>query len=169
MNDLLARAVRAGHAFTTGFELIGKEMPEPIAGEFRQTYEQQNLGLPLKDSFQNLLLRVPLPDVHVFVTALSIQRESGGNLAEILDNLSRIIRERFRLRKQVKVHTAQGRMSLYVLTAVAPALGLFVFMTNPDYIALLFTTSSGLKMLIVGVVLQLLGFFTISRIVRPKI
>jgi tight adherence protein B len=167
--DLLARAVRAGHAFTTGFELIGKEMPEPVAGEFRKTYEQQNLGLPLKDAFQNLLLRVPLPDVHVFVTALNIQRESGGNLAEILDNLSKIIRERFKLKKQVKVYTAQGRMSLYVLTAVAPALGVVFFFMNPDYISLLFTTSRGLKMLLTGIILQILGFITISRIVRPKI
>jgi len=167
--DLLARAVRAGHAFTTGFELIGKEMPEPVAGEFRLTYEQQNLGLPLKEAFQNLLIRIPQPDVHIFVTALNIQRESGGNLAEILDNLSKIIRERFKLMKQVKVYTAQGRISLFVLIAVTPVLALFFSISAPEYISLLVTTSLGWKMIITGVVLQILGFFTISRIIRPKI
>ncbi len=167
--DLLARAVRAGHAFTTGFELIGKEMPEPVAGEFRQTYDQQNLGLPMKDAFQNFLSRVPLADVHVFVTALNIQRESGGNLAEILDNLSKVIRERFKLMRQVKVYTAQGRLSLYILTAVAPALALLFFFMNPDHISLLFTDPLGIKMVIAAVILQLIGFFTISRIVRPKV
>lgn len=167
--DLLSRAVRAGHAFTTGFELIGKEMPEPVAGEFRMTYDQQNLGLPLREAFSNLLIRVPLPDVHVFVTALNIQRESGGNLAEILDNLAKVIRERFKLMRQVKVYTAQGRITLYILSAVAPGLVLFMIMSNPDYIALLYKTSAGVKLIITAVVLQLLGFFTIKRIIRPKV
>lgn len=167
--DLLARAVRAGHAFTTGFELIGKEMPEPVAGEFRLTYEQQNRGLPLKDAFQNLLLRVPLPDVHVFVTALIIQRESGGNLAEILDNLSNIIRERFKLFRQVKVFTAQGRISLIILMAVPPLLALVFSATAKDYISLLITTSLGRKMIVAGVILQVLGYFSINRIIRPKV
>lgn len=167
--DLLARAVRAGHAFTTGFELIGKEMPEPVAGEFRLTFEQQNHGLPLKDAFQNLLLRVPLPDVHVFVTALIIQRESGGNLAEILDNLSNIIRERFKLFRQVKVFTAQGRISLIILMAVPPLLALVFSATARDYISLLITTSLGRKMIIAGVILQVLGYFSINRIIRPKV
>lgn len=167
--DLLARAVRAGHAFTTGFELIGKEMPEPVAGEFRVTFEQQNLGLPLRDAFENLLIRVPLSDVHVFVTALNIQRESGGNLAEILDNLSKIIRERFKLMRQVKVYTAQGRVTLYILSAVAPGLVLFMSFSNPEYLVPLYTTSAGVKLIIAAVVLQLLGFFTISRIIRPKV
>jgi len=167
--DLLARAVRAGHAFTTGFELIGKEMPEPIAGEFRLTYEQQNLGLPLKNAFENLLLRVPLPDVHIFVTALNIQRESGGNLAEILDNLSKIIRERFKLFRQVKVYTAQGRISLFILIAITPLLVLMFTILAPQYISLLVTTSTGWKLVIAGIVLQILGYIAINRIIRPRI
>jgi len=167
--DLMSRAVRAGHAFTTGFELIGRELPEPVAGEFRLTYEQQNLGLPVKEAFQNLLVRVPLEDVHVFVTALNIQRESGGNLAEILDNLSKIIRERFKLKKQIKVYTAQGRITLYILSAVAPCMLVFFSFSNPDYMAPLFDTVQGVKMIVAAAALQLMGFFTISRIVRPKI
>lgn len=166
--DLLARAVRAGHAFTTGLELIGKEMPEPVAGEFRLTYEQQNLGLPLRDTFHNLLYRVPLSDVHVFVTALLIQRESGGNLAEILENLARVIRERFKLFKQVKVYTAQGRISLYILTAVPPIFGVLLFFLNRDYISLLFTHPLGIKMLAAGVILQIVGFLVIRKIIEPK-
>src|SRR5437867_5857724 len=101
--DLLARAVRAGHAFTTGFSLIATEMPEPIAGEFRTAFEQQNLGLPLAEALRNLSIRMPLPDVLIFLAALNIQRESGGNLGEVLDNLSHVIRERFRLLRQVQV------------------------------------------------------------------
>ncbi len=167
--DLLARAVRAGHAFTTGLELIGSEMPEPVAMEFRRTYEQQNLGLPLKEALQNLLVRVPRPDVHVFVTALIIQRESGGNLAEILDNLSRVIRERFKLYRQVKVFTAQGRMSLYVLTGMPFVVGLGLFLLNREYISRLFIDPLGQKMLVVMFVLLILGYFVINRIIQPKI
>ncbi len=166
--DLLARAVRAGHAFTTGLDLIGKEMPEPVASEFRMTFEQQNLGLPLREAFQNLLLRVPLSDVHVFVTALLIQRESGGNLAEILENLATIIRDRFKLMRQVKVYTAQGRITLVILTAIAPLLFLIIFVMNREYISLLFTDPLGRKMLIAAVVMQILGFLMIRKIIQPK-
>ncbi|HSW40362.1 MAG TPA: type II secretion system F family protein, partial [Acidobacteriota bacterium] len=125
--DLLGRAVRAGHAFTTGLDLIAKEMPAPVSEEFQRVYEQQNLGLPLRNAFENMMRRIPLTDVRVFVTALIIQRESGGNLAEILDNLSQVIRERFKLARQIRVHTAQGRASLYILVAVAPALGILFY------------------------------------------
>jgi tight adherence protein B len=166
--DLLGRAVRAGHAFTTGLELIATEMPEPVATEFRRTYEQQNVGLSLREALNTLLSRVPTPDVHVFVTALIIQREAGGNLAEVLDNLSRIIRERFKLSRQVKVFTAQGRMSLYVLTALTPVVGFCLYLLNPQYILRLFTDPLGKKMLIVAVCLELMGYFVINRITRPK-
>lgn len=166
--DLLARAVRAGHAFTTALELIGKEMPEPIAGEFRIAYEQQNLGLPLREAFQNLLLRVPLPDVHVFVSALLIQRESGGNLAEILENLARIIRDRFKLMRQVKVYTAQGRVTLYVLSSVAPFLLIALYFLNRQYVMLLIEDPIGQIIFVVSLLLQILGFFTIRKIIQPK-
>ncbi len=166
--DLLGRAVRAGHAFTTGLDLIAKEMPSPISDEFQRTYEQQNLGLPIKDAFQNMMKRVPLADVRIFVTALVIQRESGGNLAEILDNLSHVIRERFKLMRQIRVYTAQGRLSLYLLVAVPPIMGLMVYMMNREYIMRLFTDPLGIQMLVAGVILQVMGYFVIRKIIQPK-
>ena len=166
--DLLARAVRAGHAFTTGLELIAKEMPAPLAEEFQRTYEQQNLGLPLRDAFENLMRRVPMTDVRLFVTALMIQRDAGGNLAEILDNLSAVIRERFKLMRQVRVFTAQGRMSLYVLVAIPPLMGIMIYFFQRDYIMRLFTDPLGIKFLIVGILLQVAGYFVIRKITQPK-
>ncbi len=166
--DLLCRAVRAGHAFTTGLELIAKEMPSPLAEEFQRTYEQQNLGLPLRDAFENLMRRIPLTDVRLFVTALMIQRESGGNLAEILDNLAFVIRERFKLVRQIRVFTAQGRMSLYVLVAIPPLMGLMIYFFQPKYIMRLFTDPLGIKFLVTGIVLQIIGYFVIRKITQPK-
>lgn len=167
--DLLARAVRAGHAFTSGLEMIAKEMPAPLGEEFLRTYEQQNLGLPIRDALENMARRMPLPDVRIFVTALLIQRESGGNLAEILDNLSGVIRERFKLMRQIKVYTAQGRITLYLLVALPPAVALMIFFINRDYFMLLVTEPLGHKFLIAGVILQVLGYFVIRKIVQPKI
>jgi len=162
--DLLARAVRAGHAFTTGFELIAAEMPEPLAGEFRTTYDQQNLGLPLREALQNLIERVPSGDVRLFVTALQIQRESGGNLAEILDNLSEVIRARFTLYRHIKTVTAEGRMSLYFLMVLPIAAGILMYLTNPDYMAPLFEEPLGHQLLEVAVGLQILGYLVIRKI-----
>ena len=116
--DLLGRAVRAGHAFTTGLEMIAKESPEPIASEFRTTFEEQNFGLPLRDALLNMTERIPSIDVRFFVTALLIQKETGGNLAEILDGLARVIRDRFRIYREVKVRTAQGRLTAGILIAL---------------------------------------------------
>ncbi len=166
--DLLGRAVRAGHAFTTGLELISKEMPSPVSDEFQRTYEQQNLGLPIREAFQNMMKRVPLADVRIFVTALIIQRESGGNLAEILDNLSHVIRERFKLMRQIRVYTAQGRLSLYLLVSVPPVMGLMVYFMDRDYIMRLFNDPLGIQMLVAGVVMQVMGYFVIRKIIQPK-
>ena len=166
--ELLGRAVRAGHAFTTGLSLISKEMPSPIADEFERTYEQQNLGLPLKAAFENLMRRVPLTDVRIFVTALMIQRESGGNLAEILDNLASVIRDRFKLVRQIRVYTAQGRLSLYLLVAVPPIMALLLFSLDPEYIMRLFNDPLGNRFLIAGILMQVLGYFTIRKIIQPK-
>ena len=116
--DLLGRAVRAGHAFTTGLEMIAKESAEPIASEFRTTFEEQNFGLPLRDALLNMTERIPSIDVRFFVTALLIQKETGGNLAEILDGLARVIRDRFRIYREVRVRTAQGRLTAGILIAL---------------------------------------------------
>jgi tight adherence protein B len=167
--DLLARAVRAGHAFTTGLELIASEMPEPIAGEFRITYEQQNFGMPLREALQNMAVRMPLSDVNFFISALQIQRESGGNLAEVLDNLSTVIRERFKILRQVKVFTAQGRMTLYLLVGLAPFTVLMLFLVNPKYISVLFTDPLGKQFLAGGVALEVLGYLVIRKIIRIKV
>lgn len=167
--DLLARAVRAGHAFTSGLELISKEMPEPVATEFRVVYDQQNLGLPMKEALNNLTVRVPLPDVRVFVTSLQIQRESGGNLAEILDNLSTVVRERFKIYRQIRTYAAQGRLSMYVLMAMPPATAVLMYLSNPEYLRILFEERMGHFMLIGAVVSQLIGYFVIRKIIQIKV
>ncbi len=167
--DLLARSVLAGHAFTTGFELIADEMPEPVAEEFRTTYDQQNLGLPLSESLQNLIERVPGGDVRLFVTALQIQRESGGNLAEILDNLSKVIRERYILYRHIKTSTAEGRLSLYFLMALPVVTGILMYLTNPDYMTPLFEEPLGHTFIEVAVGLQILGYFVIRKITSMKV
>ncbi len=118
--DTLARAVRAGHAFTTALEMISNEIAEPLASEFRKLYEEQKFGMPVRDALMNLTERVPLVDVKFFVTAVMLQRETGGNLAEILDNLSYVIRERFKIQRQVRVHTAQGRLTMALLMGMPP-------------------------------------------------
>jgi tight adherence protein B len=119
--DTLARAVRAGHAFTTALEMISNEVAEPLASEFRKLFEEQKFGMPVRDALMNLTERVPLVDIKFFVTAVMLQRETGGNLAEILDNLSYVIRERFKIQRQVRVHTAQGRLTMALLMAMPPA------------------------------------------------
>jgi tight adherence protein B len=166
--DLLCRAVRAGHAFTTGLELIAKEMPSPVSDEFQRTYEQQNMGLPLRDALEGLVRRIPLTDVRIFVTALMIQRESGGNLAEILDNLSHVIRERYKLMRQIRTYTAQGRLSLYLLVSIPPLMGVMIYSMDREYIMRLFTDPLGIKFLITGIVLQVIGYFVIRKIIQPK-
>jgi tight adherence protein B len=167
--DLLGRAVRAGHAFTTGFELIGKELPDPVGEEFRLAFQQQNLGLPLRDALQNMAVRVPLPDVRIFVSSLQIQRESGGNLGEILDTMSYVVRERFKLRRQIQIFTAEGRLSSYMLTAIPfVALG-GMSILQPDYIRPLFVDPAGHMALTVAAVLQVIGYIVINRIIKIKV
>jgi len=167
--DLLGRAVRAGHAFTTGFELIGKELPDPVGEEFRIAFQQQSLGLPLKEALGNLAIRMPLPDVRIFVSSLQIQRESGGNLGEILDTMSTIVRERFKLRRQVRIYTAEGRLSMYMLTAIPFVALIGLQILQPQYIAPLFTDPRGHMALAVAAILQVIGYIVLSRIIKIKI
>jgi len=167
--DLLGRAVRAGHAFTTGIEMVGKELPEPVAGEFRTTFEEQNFGLPLKEALLNLAERVPLIDVRFFVIALLIQKESGGNLAEILDNLANLIRERFKILGEVRIRTAQGRMTAGILISLPPAMMGMLGAMNPGYIRLLFTDPWGPYMLIAAFSLQAIGSAMLWKIVHIEV
>ena len=167
--DTLARAVRAGHAFTTALELIANEISEPIAGEFRQLYEEQKFGLPVREALLNLTERIPLVDVKFFVTAVMLQRETGGNLAEILDNLSYVIRERFKIMRQVRVHTAQGRMTMLLLMALPPIIVVTMRILNPGFIQPLFTDQIGHILIVAGITLQTLGYFVIRRIIAIQV
>src|SRR5438445_3259750 len=167
--DLLGRAVRAGHAFTTGVEMISKYFAEPLAGEFRTAFEEQNFGLPLRDALMNLAERVPIIDVRFFITALMIQKETGGNLAEILDGLARVIRERFRIYRDVRVRTAQGRLTAGILIALPIAMMAILSIINPKYISILFTDPQGPKMLIIAAVLQVIGSAILWKIIHFEV
>ena len=167
--DLLGRAIRSGHAINTGIEMIAKEIPEPVAGEFRITFEEQNFGLPLKDSLLNLCDRVPLIDVRFFVSALLVQKETGGNLAEILDTLSAVIRERFKIYGEIRIKTAQGRLTAGILIALPPAMTLALGVLNPPYIRLLFTDPWGPYMLGTAATLQVVGSVILWKIVHIEV
>jgi len=167
--DTLARAVRAGHAFTTALEMITSEVAEPIAGEFRQLFEEQKFGMPVRDALMNLTDRVPLVDVKFFVTAVMLQRETGGNLAEILDNLSYVIRERFKIQRQVRVYTAQGRLTMALLMCMPPIIVAAMLLLNPSFIRPLFVDPIGHTLLVGGIVLQTIGYFVIRRIIRIQV
>ena len=167
--DTLARAVRAGHAFTTALELITNEIAEPIAGEFRQLYEEQKFGMPVRDALMNLTERVPLVDVKFFVTAVMLQRETGGNLAEILDNLSYVIRERFKIQRQVRVYTAQGRLTMAMLMGMPPIIVTLMLILNPGFIHPLFADPIGHALVVAGITLQTVGYFVIRKIIRIQV
>lgn len=167
--DTLARAVRAGHAFTTALEMITSEVAEPVAGEFRQLFEEQKFGMPVRDALMNLTDRVPLVDVKFFVTAVMLQRETGGNLAEILDNLSYVIRERFKIQRQVRVYTAQGRLTMALLMGMPPIIVVVMLALNPSFIRPLFADPIGHTLLVAGIVLQTVGYFVIRKIIRIRV
>jgi tight adherence protein B len=167
--DLLGRAVRAGHAFTTGMEMIAKESDEPIGGEFRTTFEEQNFGLPLRDTLLNLTERVPLIDVRFFVTSLMIQKETGGNLAEILDGLSRVIRDRFRIHREVQTKTAQGKLTAAILIAIPPIMLLALSALNPSYMKTLTEDPLGPTIIGVAAALQIMGSALLWKIIHIEV
>ena len=167
--DTLARAVRAGHAFTTALEMITDEVAEPVSGEFRQLYEEQKFGMPVRDALMNLTDRMPLVDVKFFVTAVMLQRETGGNLAEILDNLSYVIRERFKIQRQVRVYTAQGRLTMALLMGMPPIIVTVMLILNPSFIHPLFADPIGHVLLVAGLTLQTIGYFVIRKIIRIQV
>ncbi len=167
--ELLARATRAGHAFTTAIELIGNELGEPVGGEFRKMFEEQKFGLPVRDALLNLAERVPLIDVKFFVTSVMLQRETGGNLAEILDKLSYVIRERFKILRQVRVYTAQGRLTMGILMSLPPGVVLMFAVMDLNFIRPLWTDPIGHGLIAAGVVMQTIGFFLIRRIIHIQV
>jgi len=167
--DTLARAVRAGHAFTTAIEMIASEVAEPVCGEFRKLYEEQKFGMPVRDALINLTERMPLVDVKFFVTAVMLQRETGGNLAEILDNLSYVIRERFKIQRQVRVYTAQGRLTMALLMGMPPIIVVVMLMIEPAFIHPLFADPIGHTLVVAGITLQTIGYFVIRKIIKIQV
>ena len=167
--DLMARAVRAGHAFGAGMKMVADELHAPVGPEFKKAFEEQNFGLSMKESLNNLSVRVPILDVRFFSTAVLIQRETGGNLAEILDNLAGVVRERFKIRRQVRTHTAHGRYTGYVLLALPPFLAVALQFINPEHMELLFKDSIGQTLIIAAVVMQAIGWFWIKQVVKIEV
>jgi len=167
--DLLARAVRAGHAFTTAFSLIGEEMADPVAAEFRFTHRQQSMGLPLREALGNMATRLPLPDVRIFVSAIQIQRDTGGNLGEILDTLSSVVRERFKIMREVRVLTAEGRLSMYFLVGTPIFVGIMMYWLNPENMQILFTDPMGRTALGGAAVMQFFGYLIIRKMIKLKV
>lgn len=164
--ELLSRAVRAGNPITSGVKIVADEAGEPIASEFQRAFEEQRFGLPFEDALRALAQRVPLVDMRMAVTAILIQREVGGNLAEVLDTLADVIRQRFTMRRQLRVHTAQGRMSGYVLAGLPLVVGFIIYLINPQYVGLLTTHPLGRLMLGMAISMQIVGFLWIRRIVN---
>ncbi len=167
--EFVARSMRAGHAFSVSLEMIHREFQEPLAGEFRRTFEENNLGLPLEVALQKLAVRVPSLDVHFFVSAVLLQKRTGGNLAEILDKLAYIIRERFKLRGRIRAISAHGKMTGLALTLIPVGVGALMFVVNPDYVRFFFLDEVGNYMLATAVALQLIGYGIIQKIVKIEV
>jgi tight adherence protein B len=167
--DLLSRAIRAGHAFQTAMGMVADELPAPVGVEFKKAFDQQNFGLPLQEALDDLAVRVPLMDVRFFVTAVLIQRETGGNLSEILDNLAHVVRERFKILRQVRVHTAHGRFTGWVLLALPAALGIALMFINPDHMNLLFRERMGQMMISIAIVMQTVGYIWIRKVIKIEV
>ncbi|MFN7917556.1 MAG: type II secretion system F family protein [Vicinamibacterales bacterium] len=163
--ELIARALRAGHAFPTGIKIAADELPEPAGPEFRLLYERQNFGAPIPEALRAFAERVPTIDARFFVTAVMTQREAGGNLSEILDRLAAVMRERFRIRQEVRTRSAHGRVSAFVLAGMPPVLAVLMMAANPKQMMLMFTDPLGMKLVMAGAVLQVAGVLLVRKIV----
>ena len=167
--DLLSRAIRAGHALQTALGMAAEELPDPVGPEFKKTFDQQNFGLPLRDALNEMAVRIGVLDVRFFVTAVLIQRDTGGNLSEILENLAHVVRERFKIRRQVRVHTAHGRFTGYVLLAMPAALAIALSFINPEHMQVLFRERVGQLMLTGAIVMQTIGFIWIRQVIKIEV
>ena len=167
--DLMNAAIRAGHSLCSAMGMVAKESPEPIRREFRQCYEEQNFGLELRLAMTNLAYRVPIQDIRMVVAAVLIQNESGGNLTEILENVAHLIREDFRLQGQIRVHTAQGRMTGWILSLLPVVLGVLLYMIHPEQMSVLWTREVGRVMLYSSIVMTTVGALIIRKIVRIQV
>jgi tight adherence protein B len=167
--ELMVRSLQAGHSFSSALQMVATEMPDPIAREFGKTYEEQNLGLNIKSALENLVERVPILDLKLCVTAVLIQREIGGNLSEVLRNISHTIRERFRIQGEIRVKSAQARLSGYIVSALPFFLFFWINMVNPGYMKTLYDHEYGVYILGTGVVMQIVGWLIIRKIVDIKL
>ena len=167
--DLMVSALRAGHSLIAAMGLVARECPDPVGVEFRSTFEEQNYGLELKTALDNMLTRVPLQDLRIVCTAIMIQKESGGNLAEVLDKTAHVIRERFRLKRQIMTHTAQGRLTGWILTCLPIFLGIALYFLNPGMMSLLWTRKIGVTLIEVACGMIVTGGFFIRQIVNMDV
>ena len=167
--DLMVSALRAGHSLVSALDLAANEAPDPIGKEFRICFDEQNYGLELKTAMSNLAERVPLQDLKIVITAILIQKESGGNLAEVFDKAAYVIRERFRLKRQVRVHTAQGRLTGWILSFLPIVLGIGLYFINPTSMSLLWTRAIGIKLLYLSGTMTIIGALIIRKIVRMDV
>jgi len=167
--DLMSRALRAGHSVSAAIEMVAQEVANPTGAEFRKTFEQQNFGLPFREALEGLALRIPLPDLQFLVTAILVQKETGGNLAEILDKTAGVIRERARLKGQLRIYTAQGRLTSWILGLLPFIMFLLITLVNPTYTHILIEDPLGQRLVLIGLVLMGLGFYVIRRIVNIKV
>ena len=167
--DMMGRALRAGHAFPTALKMVGEEMSEPLAGEFRAAFDEVNFGIAMQDALTSLAARVPVTDLRFFVIAVVIQRETGGNLAELLANISAIMRDRIKLFAQVRVLSAEGKMSAWVLSMLPFAAALMIQLTNAAFLAILYTDPTGQKMIAAALGMMLLGVLVMRRIIDIKV
>lgn len=167
--DMLGRAIRAGHPLSAGIQMVGQEMGDPVGAEFRRLFEEQRFGVPFSDALMGLVDRVDLVDVRIFATAILVQREVGGNLAEILDNISTMIRSRFKIRRQLRTYTAQGRLSGVIVGVMPFVVAAAFYALNPDYIGVLFEHPLGRLLLAVAILFQIFGYIWIRKIVNIEI
>lgn len=167
--DMMVSALRGGHSLISSISIVAREAPDPIGREFRKTFDEQNFGLELRAAMNNLTARFPLQDLRILVTAVLIQQESGGNLAEVLEKVGTVVRERFRLKRQVAVHTAQGRMTGWVLTLLPVILGFMLYLINPDNMSVLWKRPIGIKLLSAAIVMTIVGGLIIRKICRVRI
>jgi tight adherence protein B len=167
--DLMVSALRAGHSLIAAMGLVSRECPDPVGSEFKACFEEQNFGLELKNALDNLIKRVPLQDLRIVCTAIMIQKESGGNLAEVLDKTAHVIRERFRLKRQVATHTAQGRLTGWILTLLPVALAFALYTVNPEMMSILWKREIGIKLLYTAVSMIIVGGLIIRKIVNMDV
>jgi tight adherence protein B len=167
--DLMSRALRAGHALNSAIEMVSHDIPEPLAGEFRMVHEEQSLGLPLRDALMNLLDRIPRDDMRFLTTALLLQKETGGNLVQILDTTSRVMKERVRLRGQIRIYTAQARVSAWVVSLMPFAMFLLLNLLNPGYEDIMLKDATGRVLVYIGLGMWAAGILTIRKLIAIKV